>query len=84
MCYDTLSEVRSRMVEINAVFEGDDQATGGAWGKFGSKGKLESSGFVSPILNFHMTDPISRASETMAQCTEALFDNGKGNTGTYG
>lgn len=82
--YDTLSEVRSRMVEINAVFEGDDQATGGAWGKFGSKGKLESSGFVSPILNFHMTDPISRASETMAQCTEALFDNGKGNTGTYG
>ena len=82
--YDTLSEVRSRMVEINVVFEGDDQATGGAWGKFGSKGKLESSGFVSPILNFHMTDPISRASETMAQCTEALFDNGKGNTGTYG
>jgi NADH-quinone oxidoreductase subunit G len=82
--YDTLSEVRSRMVEINAVFEGDDQATGGAWGKFGSKGKLESSGFVSPILNFHMTDPISRASETMAQCTEALFDNGKGNTSIYG
>jgi NADH-quinone oxidoreductase subunit G len=82
--YDTLSEVRSRMVEINAVFDGDDQATGGAWGKFGSKGTLEASGFVSPILNFHMTDPISRASETMAQCTEALFDNGKGNTGTYG
>jgi NADH-quinone oxidoreductase subunit G len=82
--YDTLSEVRCRMVEINAVFDGDDQATGGAWGKFGSKGTLEASGFVSPILNFHMTDPISRASETMAQCTEALFDNGKGNTGTYG
>jgi NADH-quinone oxidoreductase subunit G len=82
--YDTLSEVRSRMVEINAVFDGDDQATGGAWGKFGSKGTLEASGFVSPILNFHMTDPISRASETMAQCTEALFDNGKGNTGTNG
>jgi NADH-quinone oxidoreductase subunit G len=82
--YDTLAEVRSRMVEINAVFDGDDQATGGAWGKFGSKGTLEASGFVSPILNFHMTDPISRASETMAQCTEALFDNGKGNTGTNG
>jgi NADH-quinone oxidoreductase subunit G len=82
--YDTLLDVRSRMEEINAVFKGDDQATGGVWGKFGSKGKLEPSNFVSPILNFHMTDPISRASETMAQCTEALFDESKRNTGTYG
>ena len=82
--FDTLSEVRSRMAEINAVFDGDDQATGGAWGKFGSKGILESSGFISPILNFHMTDPISRASETMAQCTEALIADNKGNAGTYG
>jgi NADH-quinone oxidoreductase subunit G len=82
--YDTLSEVRSRMVEINAVFDGDDQATGGAWGKFGLKGTLESSGFVSPILNFHMTDPISRASETMAQCTEALIGDSKGQTGADG
>jgi len=82
--FDTLSEVRSRMAEINAVFDGDDHATGGAWGKFGSKGRLESSGFISPILNFHMTDPISRASETMAQCTEALIADSKGNAGTYG
>jgi NADH-quinone oxidoreductase subunit G len=82
--YDTLLEVRSRMVEINAVFKSDDQATGGVWGKFGTKGVLESSAFVSPILNFHMTDPISRSSETMAQCTEALFDEGKRNIGTNG
>jgi len=82
--YDTLSEVRARMVEINGVFEGDDQATGGAWGKFGSKGALQSGGFVSPVYNFHMTDPISRASETMAQCTEALIGDSKGKTGTDG
>ena len=76
--YDTLLEVRNRMVQINKVFKGDDQLTGGAWGKFGSKGKLKSGDFISPISNFHMTDPISRASETMAQCTEALFQEKSG------
>jgi NADH-quinone oxidoreductase subunit G len=82
--YDSLSEVRKRMMDINKVFKGDDQATGGAWGKFGSKGMLESSDFISPILNFHMTDPISRASTTMAQCTEALFNDNKGAASTHG
>ncbi|MBT7355576.1 MAG: NADH-quinone oxidoreductase subunit G, partial [Rhodospirillaceae bacterium] len=82
--YDTLSEVRQRMVEINPVFGGDDQVTGGDWGEFGTKGSLESDGFVSPITNFHMTDPISRASETMAQCVEALLGDSKGKTGTDG
>jgi NADH-quinone oxidoreductase subunit G len=82
--YDTISEVRSRMVQINKVFGGDDQATGGAWGKFGSMGELESTDFVSPISNFHMTDPISRASKTMAQCTEALFEDKKVDAITYG
>ncbi|MBL6932745.1 MAG: NADH-quinone oxidoreductase subunit G [Rhodospirillales bacterium] len=82
--YDTLSEVRQRMVAINSVFDGDDEVTGGAWGEFGVKGKLDSSAFVSPISNFHMTDPISRASETMAQCIEALLGDNKGKTGTDG
>ena len=82
--YDTLSEVRARMVEINPVFAGDDQATGGEWGAFGSKGSLEAGGFASPIINFHMTDPISRASETMAQCVDALLGDSKGKTGTDG
>jgi len=82
--YDNLTQVRNRMVEINKVFKGDDQATGGAWGKFGSKGSLDTSDFISPIQNFHMTDPISRASETMAQCTEALNKTIKEDFETYG
>ncbi len=82
--YDTLLEVRQRMVEINSVFDGDDETTGGDWGDFGAKGDLDSSAFASPINNFHMTDPISRASETMAQCIEALLGDSKGKTGTDG
>ncbi len=83
LSYDSLPQIRKRMVEINKIFKDDDQATGGRWGKFGSKGKLESSDFVSPIRNFHMTDPISRASDTMAQCTEALFNKIKVDSETY-
>lgn len=82
--YDTLSEVRQRMIAINPVFGNDDDVTGGAWGDFGKEGALDTGGFVSPIGNFHMTDPISRASETMAQCVDALLGDSKGKTGTDG
>jgi NADH-quinone oxidoreductase subunit G len=82
--YDTLNEVRQRMVDINAVFAGDDQQCAGGWGEFGKAGTLDGGGFASPIINFHMTDPISRASETMAQCVEALRGDSKGMTGTDG
>ena len=44
---------------------------------------LEQLPFRSPIENFYMTDPISRASETMAECT-ALFVLGQDRTGTNG
>ena len=82
--YDTLEQVRQRMAEINPVFGGDDQQAGGDWGVFGKAGSLDGGGFASPIINFHMTDPISRASETMAQCVEALLGDSKGKTGTDG
>ena len=82
--YDSLKEVRERMVEINSVFGNNENVTGGKWGDFGSKGSLDSGGFASPIINFYMTDPISRASETMARCVEALQGDSKGKTGTDG
>jgi NADH-quinone oxidoreductase subunit G len=39
---------------------------------------------VPPIANFYMTDPISRASETMAQCTETFLRAPQAMTGTHG
>ena len=39
---------------------------------FGAAGAMDDVGFTSPIDNFYMTDPISRASATMAACTESL------------
>ncbi|NQV48301.1 MAG: NADH-quinone oxidoreductase subunit G [Rhodospirillaceae bacterium] len=82
--YDTLAQVRGRMVQINPLFGGDDSLQKFTWGDFGSGGKTEPGGFASPISNFYMTDPISRASITMARCTEMLLESDKGKTGTDG
>ncbi|MFO1080688.1 MAG: NADH-quinone oxidoreductase subunit NuoG [Reyranellaceae bacterium] len=67
--YDTLEQVRSRLVQVNRSFAALDQQQAGAWGAFGQAGPVGEAPFVSPIANFYMTCPISRASRTMAECT---------------
>ena len=66
--YDTLDQVRSRLVAVNKVFAALDHQAPGAWGEFGAAGSVSDAPFASPIENFYMTDPISRASKTMADC----------------
>ncbi len=67
--YDTLDQVRARLVAVNKTFAALDQQVVGAWGNFGKVGAVSDAPFVSPIANFYMTCPISRASKTMAECT---------------
>jgi NADH-quinone oxidoreductase subunit G len=66
--YDTLDQVRARLVAVNKSFAALDQQAAGAWGPFGKAGAMGDAPFVSPVANFYMTDPISRASKTMADC----------------
>jgi NADH-quinone oxidoreductase subunit G len=66
--YDTLDQVRARLIAVNKSFAALDQQAPGAWGNFGTAGTTSDAGFVSPVTNFYMTDPISRASKTMADC----------------
>jgi NADH-quinone oxidoreductase subunit G len=66
--YDTLDQVRARLVAVNKNFAALEQQAPGAWGAFGTAGAASDAPFVSPIANFYMTDPISRASRTMAEC----------------
>ena len=53
------------------------------WGEFGEAGEVSNQAFTSPVENFYMTDPISRASATMAKCKD-IFVNGSEKTGTDG
>ncbi|MBV8168225.1 MAG: molybdopterin-dependent oxidoreductase, partial [Alphaproteobacteria bacterium] len=87
--YDTIGQLRARLAAVAPTFAKLDVAQPGAWGAFGEPGPTNPAPFASPIDNFYMTDPISRASETMAQCTD-LFIHGREPedkqelTGTYG
>ena len=82
--YDTTVEVRQRMIEINSVFSRVDEITENEWGVFGEDGQTKDKEFGAAIPNYYMTDAISRASNTMAECmatvdasdkTMALFDD---------
>jgi len=82
--YNTLNEVRGRMVDINDLFMNSDGPVPASWGEFGEKGDVSDVPFRSPIDNFYMTDPISRASVTMARCADEFLAPSEGKTGTDG
>ena len=73
--YDTLEQLRTRLEQVNPVFGhvgylprfGCSDPTGPA----GGEGSLTDAPFVPAVANYYMTDPISRASPTMAACVEA-------------
>jgi NADH-quinone oxidoreductase subunit G len=74
--YDTIDALRARLEQVNPVF-----ARIGILPRFGisdisgppgDPGALHDSPFTPCIENYYQTDPISRASRTMAECTESL------------
>jgi NADH-quinone oxidoreductase subunit G len=80
--YNTLEAVRARLAAVNPAFANIDRVTPAAWGPFGTAGALSDAPLLSPISNFYQTDPISRASPTMAQCV--ALHMGPERTGTNG
>ncbi len=67
--YDTLAQLRAA---IPKTMPATWQA-----GKGKADAKITSTPLVYPVDNFHMTDPISRASKTMAECVEVFKENRK-------
>jgi NADH-quinone oxidoreductase subunit G len=82
--YDTLLQLRARLAEANKLFTAIDEVAPARWGKFGKAGTLDAAPFRSTIENFYMTDPITRCSEIMAQCTDLRRTFADGRTGTEG
>jgi NADH-quinone oxidoreductase subunit G len=73
--YDTIEALRARLEQVNPVFGRvghlprfgcSDQA-----GPAGDITVLSDAPFVSAVTNYYQTDPISRASPTMAACVAA-------------
>ena len=80
---DTIGQVRARMAEIAPVLAEPDVIQPAPWKGFGRAGKLLASPFASPIDDFYRTDPISRTSSVMAECS-ALHAPSEEATGTHG
>ncbi|MGH6952835.1 MAG: NADH-quinone oxidoreductase subunit NuoG [Alphaproteobacteria bacterium] len=82
--YDSLEELRARLVEADPLFAATGRVPPRQWGPFGADGRPDPAPFAYPIDNHYMTDPISRASETMARCTELILGRAAPRTGTDG
>ncbi|HTZ34408.1 MAG TPA: NADH-quinone oxidoreductase subunit NuoG [Stellaceae bacterium] len=83
--FDSLAELRRQMRAAHPTLGEIDTVRRAAWGPFGAVGPIAAAPFAYPIADFYETDPISRASPTMAQCSQ-LFVHGPaaGRTGTHG
>ncbi|MBT4880087.1 MAG: NADH-quinone oxidoreductase subunit G [Alphaproteobacteria bacterium] len=72
--YNSLEQLRQRMIEENPVFDRNAEFQSEEWKSIASKvGKLIKSPFDPYIKNYYMTDPITRSSQTMAKCTESFI-----------
>ena len=82
--YDNLGQLRQKMIEANPRFGVLGNVEAAEWGAFGQPGPIDDDPFAAAVENFYMTDPISRASPTMAECTAVFASDRKEATGTDG
>ena len=72
--YDTLDQLRAKLFADHPSFgridhvDGPAAAAGLDLGKLGRKGELADAPFESAVADFYLTNPIARASVTMAEC----------------
>lgn len=73
--YDTIDALRASLRVAFPNLPAIGERVPMKWKKVGKLPKnfrLAKDAFEKVILNFYMTDPISRASKTMAECTEVI------------
>ncbi|WPY00253.1 NADH-quinone oxidoreductase subunit G [Candidatus Trichorickettsia mobilis] len=70
--YADLGKIRKQIAEQYPVFANIDQLVTNKVIKFAKKEKLSNNSILKIKSNYYMTDTISRASITMAKCTQAL------------
>jgi NADH-quinone oxidoreductase subunit G len=75
LAYNTIEALRERMVSVAPHFAYVDKIVSAAWpsaSPHSEEFRIAERAFNGAFSNFYMTDPISRASRTMAECTKAL------------
>ena len=69
--FDDIVSLRNKLFDEVPHLRDLDSIKKPKWSKFGKNSKIENFEINSIINEFHMTCPISRASETMAACIES-------------
>ncbi|HEV2099979.1 MAG TPA: NADH-quinone oxidoreductase subunit NuoG [Stellaceae bacterium] len=85
--FDNLGELRRRLRAAHPPAAEIDRVAPTVWGMFGETGPIDPGPFTYPVTDFYRTDPISRASVTMAECSDIfLAHHGElpVRTGTHG
>ena len=84
--FDSLPELRAKLRAAHPLFAAIDRIVPADWGSFGEAGAVDPAPFRYPIADFYRTDPISRASPTMAECSAAFGErpDAAPRTGTHG
>ena len=72
--FNNLSELRNEISNLFPVFKEINNLPSSSKLDFGSSTKIENRVLEYNIKNFYMTDVISRASITMANCTREIFN----------
>jgi NADH-quinone oxidoreductase subunit G len=72
--YDSLNGLRAKLIADHPTFGQVDYAPGSApaaldLAALGAAGAVSDAPFASPITDFYLTNPIARASVTMAECS---------------
>ena len=82
--YDNLGQLRAAMVADAPALAHVDAVTPAKWGAFGSTGAIEAAPFGVAVEDFYLTNPICRASKTMAECSALHHGGHEKATGTHG
>ncbi|MGC6536348.1 MAG: NADH-quinone oxidoreductase subunit NuoG [Candidatus Puniceispirillaceae bacterium] len=69
--FDSIEALREQMIAAVPHLGNLDEIAPAKWVKFGTSAKLSADAMTAGMAQFYMTCPISRASETMAECLRA-------------
>jgi NADH-quinone oxidoreductase subunit G len=75
--YANVKQIRTAIAKVIPQLAKIDTIEKAELRDFGVPGTLTNEPFASPIKNFYMTDPISRASKTMAECSAEIGKKAK-------
>ena len=70
--FDNVGAVREGLMAAAPSFQTLDEIVPAKWTKFGRAGKLSEEKVSAGLSQFHMTCAVSRSSETMAACHQAV------------